>query len=59
MVLAYLALSVIAYGAYAFLARCPSCRMPLLLRPRRLFGVEIFTWSLMTPERCRHCNAVV
>ncbi len=57
MLLAWLVLGAIAYAGYAFLARCPHCGMPVLLRPRSLFGVEFFTWSLLPPERCRHCGA--
>ena len=59
MILIYLVLSVIIYAAYAFLARCPKCGMPILLRPRTFFGVEFFTWSLLPPERCRHCDTAL
>lgn len=56
MLIGYLAASVIIYGIVAFLFRCPKCRMPLLLRPRRLLGIEFFTWSLCAPAACRHCG---
>ena len=56
MILAYLILSIVVYLLYAFLARCPACRMPLLLRPLTVFGMELYVWSLLTPERCRHCE---
>jgi hypothetical protein len=59
MILAYLIVSVIVYVLYAFLARCPACRMPLLLRPLKIFGIELYVWSLLTPERCRHCDTIV
>jgi len=58
MILAYLIVSVIVYVLYAFLARCPACRMPLLLRPLRIFGMELYVWSLLTPDRCRHCETI-
>ena len=58
MILAYLIVSVIVYMLHAFLARCPACRMPLLLRPLRIFGMELYVWSLMTPDRCRHCETI-
>ena len=56
MILAFFVVSIIAYILYAFLARCPACRMPLLLRPLIIFGMELYVWSLLTPERCRHCE---
>ncbi len=56
MVLAYLALTVIAYTLYAFLVRCPDCRVPVLLRPLNVCGMELFFWSLLPLKRCRHCN---
>ena len=58
MILAFFIVSVIAYIVYAFLARCPVCRMPLLLRPLNIFGMELYVWSLLTPERCRHCETI-
>lgn len=56
MLLVYLALSVLAYVVCAFAARCPHCRWPVLLRPRRFLGIDFFTWSLLPPARCRHCR---
>ncbi len=56
MVIAYLVLSALAFAAYAFTVKCPRCRVPVLLRPVSLFGVQIFLWSLVAPERCRHCG---
>jgi hypothetical protein len=56
MLIVFLALSWTVYTGYAFLSRCPSCRTPVLLRPVKLFGVEVFLWSLLTPRRCRHCG---
>lgn len=56
MLLAYIAASVIGYGIYAFTARCPDCRMPVLLRPLKLFGIELYLWSLLAPKQCRHCG---
>ena len=56
MVLIFFGLSVVVYLLYAFLARCPRCRMPVLLRPRKVLGVEIYTWSCAAPEKCRHCG---
>ncbi len=59
MLVLFLALSVLAYGVYAFTARCPRCSMPVLLRPMRLFGMQLFRWSLLAPERCLHCGALL
>ena len=56
MIVAYFILSVVLYVFYAFLARCPRCRMPVLLRPMKLFGMELYRWSLLSPERCSHCG---
>ncbi len=56
MVMIYLVTGVLAYIICAFLNRCPRCRMPLLLRPVRRLGVEFYLWSLLTPNRCRHCG---
>ena len=56
MVIGYLAASVIIYLIYAFAARCPKCRMPVLLRPRKFLGIELYTWSLFAPRACRHCG---
>ena len=56
MIVAYLILSVILYGCYAFLARCPQCGMPILLRPMKILGMEFYAWSILAPERCRHCG---
>jgi hypothetical protein len=57
MILIYFAASMIMYMVYAFLAKCPRCRKPVLLRPLQFFGMEIYTWSLLTPVNCRHCGA--
>jgi hypothetical protein len=59
MLIIYLAVSVLAYVSYAFLSRCPQCRMPLLLRPVRILGMEFFQWSIITPAKCRHCGEPV
>ncbi len=56
MVIAYLVLSALAFAVYAFSAKCPKCRVPVLLRPVKLFGIEIYIWSIIAPERCRHCG---
>ena len=54
MIIVYFVLSALVYGIYAFTARCPRCSMPILLRPVRLCGMQLYLWSLMAPERCRH-----
>ncbi len=59
MIIVFLLLSVIAYVTYAFRARCTQCNMPLLLRPVNILGMELFVWSMVTPETCRHCGAGV
>ena len=57
MIAAYFTLSAaVLYVFYASLARCPRCRMPVLLRPVKLFGMELYLWSLLSPERCSHCG---
>jgi hypothetical protein len=57
MIAAYFLLSVIIYVFYAFLARCPRCRVPILLKPMKILGMEVYRWSILIPERCRHCGA--
>ncbi len=59
MLVGYFILTAIIYIFYAFLARCPECRLPILLRPLRIFGMEIYIWSIVPPERCRHCGTVL
>jgi len=56
MVIVFFMASLVFYLLAAFLMRCPKCRMPVLLRPRKFLGMELFTWSILTPERCRHCG---
>jgi DNA-directed RNA polymerase subunit RPC12/RpoP len=56
MVIVYLLAGVALYGSAAFVNRCPKCRMPILLRPRKFLGMEFFTWSILTPARCGHCG---
>jgi hypothetical protein len=59
MLLVYMALSAIVYVLYAFLARCHSCGKPVLLRPLKLLGMELYVWSILTPKQCRHCGASI
>ncbi len=56
MLIIFMAVSFLTYVLYAFLGRCRQCRMPVLLRPVRLFGTDLYLWSLVTPDRCRHCG---
>jgi len=56
MVVGFFMASLVVYIFAAFLMRCPKCRMPVLLRPRNFLGVTIYTWSVLPPERCRHCG---
>lgn len=56
MVLVFFGLSMVVYLLYAFFARCPRCRMPVLLRPWKVFGIELYTWSCTAPASCRHCG---
>jgi hypothetical protein len=56
MLLVFFGLSMVVYLLYAFLARCPRCKMPVLLRPRKVLGMEFYTWSCLAPETCRHCG---
>lgn len=59
MVIGFFMASLVAYMLAAFLMRCPACRMPVLLRPCRFLGMELYTWSLLTPTKCRHCGAAI
>jgi multisubunit Na+/H+ antiporter MnhE subunit len=56
MLIGFLMASLVVYILAAFLLRCPKCRMPVLLRPRKFLGMELFTWSILTPSKCRHCG---
>ena len=56
MVIGFFMASLVGYILAAFLMRCPKCRMPVLLRPCRFLGMELFTWSILTPTHCRHCG---
>ncbi len=56
MLIVYLILSAIAYALYAFLVRCPHCGMPVLLAPVRILGMDLYSWSVLVPEHCRHCG---
>lgn len=56
MVIGFFMASLVLYILVAFLMRCPKCRMPVLLRPRKFLGMELYTWSILTPDRCRHCG---
>jgi len=59
MILIYLVAGMIIYMLYAFMVRCPKCRYPILLRPHRIFGMEIYTWSIAVPVNCRHCGLLL
>lgn len=56
MVMGYLLAGVVIYILAAFINRCPKCRMPLLLKPMKLLGADLYRWTLLTPERCGHCG---
>lgn len=56
MVMGYLLAGVVVYILAAFTNRCPKCRMPLLLRPMKLLGMDLYRWTLLTPGRCGHCG---
>jgi len=56
MIVVFLFLTIALYTMYAFTARCPQCRFPVLLRPLRAGGIEIFVWSLLAPNECRKCG---
>ena len=59
MVIGFFMASLVFYMLAAFLMRCPACHMPVLLRPLKVLGMELYTWSLLTPERCRHCGEML
>jgi hypothetical protein len=56
MLILFMIASFLAYALYAFFVRCGKCRMPLLLKPARIMGIDLYLWSLITPDRCRHCG---
>ncbi|MEK6743193.1 MAG: hypothetical protein AABZ15_06275 [Nitrospirota bacterium] len=56
MVMGYLLAGVVIYILAAFINRCPKCRMPLLLKPMKLLGMDLYRWTLLTPARCGHCG---
>ncbi len=56
MIIVYLVLTVLVYGIYAFTVKCPRCGVPVLLKPVHLCGMQIYLWSLVAPEQCRHCG---
>ena len=56
MMIIYLIASVLIYIIYAFLARCPHCKAPVLLKPVKCLGMELFLWSLLAPDQCGHCG---
>jgi len=56
MIIGFFMASLVGYILAAFLMRCPKCRMPVLLRPWKFLGMELFTWSIVTPTHCRHCG---
>jgi hypothetical protein len=59
MVMGYLLAGVVLYIFAAFMNRCPKCRMPLLLKPMKLLGMDLYRWTLLTPGRCGHCGEMV
>jgi hypothetical protein len=59
MVMGYLLAGVVIYIFAAFINRCPKCRMPLLLNPMKRLGMDLYQWSFLTPERCRHCGEML
>lgn len=59
MVMGYLLVGVVLYLFAAFLNRCPKCRMPLLLKPMKLLGMDLYRWTLLTPGQCGHCEEAV
>ncbi len=56
LVLTYMLISILFYWIYAFSVKCPNCRMPVLLKQHTFLGAEFYTWSLLTPGKCRHCG---
>ena len=59
MVIGYSLAGVVIYSFAAFLIRCPKCRMPLLLKPMKLLGMDLYRWTLFTSEQCGHCGEVL
>ena len=52
----FLGMSLAVYLFAAFTIRCPACRMPVLLKPRKFLGASIYTWRCLIPEKCAHCG---
>jgi hypothetical protein len=59
MVIGYFMTGVAVYIFAAFIKRCPKCRKPLLLKPMKLLGMDLYRWALLTPERCAHCGEIL
>jgi len=59
MVVGYVLAGVVVYILAAFINRCPKCRMPVLLKPMNVFGMDLYRWTLLAPERCGHCGEVL
>lgn len=59
MVMGYVLAGVVIYIFAAFLNRCPTCGMPVLLKPMKLLGMDLYRWTLLMPERCGHCGEVL
>jgi predicted ferric reductase len=59
MVIVYLLAGVALYCIAVFVNRCPKCRMPLLLKPVKLLGMDLYRWALLTPKRCAHCGEIL
>jgi len=59
MVIVYLLSGAALYSIAVFVNRCPNCRMPLLLKPVKLLGMDLYRWALLTPKRCGHCGEVL
>jgi predicted acyltransferase len=56
MVMGYLLAGIVLYLFAAFLNRCPKCRMPLLLKPMKLLGMDLYRCMLLTPGQCGPCG---
>jgi len=59
MVMGYLLAGIVIYIFAAFIERCPKCGMPLLLKPTKLLGMDLYRWTFLFPERCGHCGEML
>ena len=46
----------IAVGLYITSLRCPGCQHPILRKSVKIYGVDIYYWSINIPRKCQKCG---